>query len=93
MVSRVNLKLHRPYLLAIARPTTAGVTRSRAAYCWPPEGLAPSSKRERFTHSALFEALERRRRQDEMSDHRRARRAEDVKRSRFDDGADPSGGQ
>ncbi|KAK1687090.1 hypothetical protein QYE76_047938 [Lolium multiflorum] len=52
MVSRVNLKLQRPYLLAVARPTPASVTRSRAPYYWPPEGPAPSSKRERFAHSA-----------------------------------------
>ncbi|KAK1670228.1 hypothetical protein QYE76_058387 [Lolium multiflorum] len=43
--------------------------------------------------SSLAEALERRRRQDEMSVRRRARRAECKKRSRFDDGAGPSGGQ
>jgi hypothetical protein len=43
--------------------------------------------------SSLAETLERRRWQDEMSDRRRARRAECVKRSRFNDGASPSGGQ
>jgi hypothetical protein len=43
--------------------------------------------------SSLAEALERRRRQDEVSDRRRARRAECVKRSHFDDGAGPSGVQ
>lgn len=43
--------------------------------------------------SSLAEALERRRRQYEMSVRRRARRAECKKRSRFDDGASPSGGQ
>jgi hypothetical protein len=42
---------------------------------------------------SLAEALKRRMRQDEMSDRRRAQRAECVKRSRFDDGAGPSGGQ
>jgi hypothetical protein len=42
--------------------------------------------------SSLAEALERRRRQDEMSVRRRARHA-CAKRSRFNDGASPSGGQ
>jgi hypothetical protein len=42
---------------------------------------------------SLAGVLERRRRQDKMSDRRRARRAECVKRSRFDDDAGPSDGQ
>jgi hypothetical protein len=43
--------------------------------------------------SSLAEALERRRWQDEVSDRRRAWRAECVKRSRFDDGVGLSGVQ
>jgi hypothetical protein len=43
--------------------------------------------------SSLAEALERRKRQEEISFRRRAQRAECAKRSRFDDGADPSDGQ
>jgi hypothetical protein len=43
--------------------------------------------------STLAETLERRRRQDEISVRCPARRVEGVKRSRFDDGAGPSGGQ
>ncbi|KAK1682596.1 hypothetical protein QYE76_043444 [Lolium multiflorum] len=54
---------------------------------------ASSLARRILWDSSLAEALERRMRQDEVSDHRLARRAEGVKRSRFDDGAGPSGGQ
>jgi hypothetical protein len=43
--------------------------------------------------TSLAKALERRSRQDEMFVRRRALRAECVKRSRFDDGVGPSGGQ
>ncbi|KAK1627051.1 hypothetical protein QYE76_001366 [Lolium multiflorum] len=58
---------------------------------WPGHLRLLSGRGPRTPQEAA-EALERRRRHEEVSDLRRARRKE-AKRSRFDDGAGPSGGQ
>ncbi|KAK1680770.1 hypothetical protein QYE76_041618 [Lolium multiflorum] len=78
--------------IAARDEAVAAAARDRARYHADMAAAEAAVKRIHYD-SSLVEALVHRRRQDEESDRRRARRKDCVRRTRFDDDAGPSGGQ